>query len=192
MLTTAQPYPARLVPTLVIVTTTIMPVRKTKEPRKPSSRASTSKAEMREAGCYHLKAEQAFDWILESKSYRSRRQIKASQDILQKWLSPDCENQVFWITGKPGSGKTTLVKSIRDHWQLRSLLKAWANAEDPIVVEHFFWIAGNAMQRSFLGFSGSPPWYTFRAHVGERLGQAKGNLRPPLARKKPWPTMELS
>lgn len=58
----------------------------------------------------------------------------------------------FWISGKPGSGKSTFMKFIAKHPRTRELLAAWAGSSDNLAVAaHFFWIAGTPIQKSWQG-----------------------------------------
>ena len=61
------------------------------------------------------------------------------------WLASD-EN-LYWISGKPGSGKSTLTKFVVADAHTKALLKA-----DTAIVAHYFWNAGDEMQRSVKGF----------------------------------------
>ncbi|KAF3769344.1 hypothetical protein M406DRAFT_250225, partial [Cryphonectria parasitica EP155] len=59
---------------------------------------------------------------------------------------------VFWVTGKPGSGKSTLMKFIVDNPRTMKLLKQWAGPSHQIVIaSHYFWYAGTPMQKSHEG-----------------------------------------
>jgi len=75
----------------------------------------------------------------------SRRSISTFED----WLAHG--TGVFWVSGKPGSGKSTLMKFVQNHTQTRKLLKAWAGAEPLIVASHYFWHSGSWMQKSHEG-----------------------------------------
>ncbi|KAL3476303.1 hypothetical protein BJX99DRAFT_258625 [Aspergillus californicus] len=55
---------------------------------------------------------------------------------------------VYWITGHPGSGKSTLMKFIHENGRTRRALAHWAGSKQLVVASHFFWIQGSAMQRS--------------------------------------------
>ncbi|KAK2763569.1 hypothetical protein CKAH01_15961 [Colletotrichum kahawae] len=55
---------------------------------------------------------------------------------------------VFWITGKPGSGKSTMMKLILGHETTKALAKAWAGPKPLILISHFFWSVGNKIQKS--------------------------------------------
>ncbi|KAM6507918.1 hypothetical protein FSOLCH5_013117 [Fusarium solani] len=58
----------------------------------------------------------------------------------------------FWISGKPGSGKSTFIKFISKHPRTKELLAAWAGSPDNLAVAaHFFWIAGTPIQKSWQG-----------------------------------------
>jgi hypothetical protein len=56
-----------------------------------------------------------------------------------KWLASD--DKVFWVSGKPGSGKSTLMKYIYNHDQTKMKLQTWAGDERIITAYFFFWYA---------------------------------------------------
>ncbi|KAM7208211.1 P-loop-containing protein [Naviculisporaceae sp. PSN 640] len=58
---------------------------------------------------------------------------------------------VYWINGKAGSGKSTLMKFIAEHPKLRSHLSAWAGRDRLVVSHHFFWRKGEEEERSLHG-----------------------------------------
>ena len=59
---------------------------------------------------------------------------------------------IFWINGKAGSGKSTLMKSIRDNPRLSYHLKGTAgNWKEVMVADFYFWAAGSVEQRSQTG-----------------------------------------
>ncbi|KAH0035178.1 hypothetical protein KCU78_g2096, partial [Aureobasidium melanogenum] len=51
------------------------------------------------------------------------------------WLT--CDAKLFWIAGKPASGKSTLVNYIAKHPRTRELLKG-ASGQDPLIARFFF------------------------------------------------------
>ncbi|TQN68886.1 Vegetative incompatibility protein HET-E-1 [Colletotrichum shisoi] len=55
---------------------------------------------------------------------------------------------LFWITGKPGSGKSTLMKFLLGHERTMLLAEGWAKPEPLIVASHFFWAVGTEIQKS--------------------------------------------
>ena len=58
---------------------------------------------------------------------------------------------LFWVTGKPGSGKSTLMKYLSNHRSTRTLLQSWAGSDKLIIASHYFWIVGTATQKSQSG-----------------------------------------
>lgn len=69
---------------------------------------------------------------------------------LSDWLLSG--SGTFWISGKPGSGKSTFMKFISRHPQTTELLARWAGSPDKVAVAaHFFWIAGTPIQKSWQG-----------------------------------------
>lgn len=63
------------------------------------------------------------------------------------WLQSD--EQAFWIQGKPGAGKSTLVKFLLQHENTSKALNKWNH--NPLIVSHFFWKPGSKLQRNFIG-----------------------------------------
>ncbi|CAI6088227.1 unnamed protein product [Clonostachys chloroleuca] len=58
---------------------------------------------------------------------------------------------IFWINGKPGSGKSTLMKFIVQDPRTRMLLSDWKTRHSPIYVSFFFHYRGSSLQKSFEG-----------------------------------------
>ncbi|KAM0078407.1 hypothetical protein ACKRZS_009127 [Fusarium odoratissimum] len=63
------------------------------------------------------------------------------------WLTSD--QLIYWISGKPGSGKSTLMKFLLRDPRTLAALEKWH--EDVVIVSHFFWKPGSSMQKSFKG-----------------------------------------
>ncbi|KAL4927034.1 uncharacterized protein BDV17DRAFT_292927 [Aspergillus undulatus] len=65
-----------------------------------------------------------------------------------------CEHSVFFIHGKPGSGKSTLMKYLTDtdNLAVRRSLLAWKGSCRLIRISVFFWSAGESLQKSLEGF----------------------------------------
>ncbi|KAL8893373.1 MAG: hypothetical protein Q9192_005333 [Flavoplaca navasiana] len=67
------------------------------------------------------------------------------------WLEGD-SNDPYWLSGKPGSGKSTLMKYIstefRSYCQSHNTLSAWADA---VTCSFFFWNLGSSLQKSYVG-----------------------------------------
>lgn len=86
-------------------------------------------------------------------SYEQRRRNDLAME-LRCWLKDD-RDSVFWVTGKPGSGKSTFMKFLRDHDGTDELLREWAQDDHLIVADHFFWLPGTQLQNSFEGLGRS-------------------------------------
>ncbi|KAF4466237.1 hypothetical protein FALBO_6906 [Fusarium albosuccineum] len=63
------------------------------------------------------------------------------------WL--ECDQPVYWISGKPGSGKSTLMKFIVSNRRTKASLEKWRPGA--IIGSHFFWKPGSSMQHSLKG-----------------------------------------
>ncbi len=66
-----------------------------------------------------------------------------------EWL--ESGNGIYWITGKPGSGKSTLMKYILHNPRTAENLSSWSASTPVVVASHFFWSAGLPIQRSLEG-----------------------------------------
>ncbi|QYT03178.1 hypothetical protein H0G86_010147 [Trichoderma simmonsii] len=66
------------------------------------------------------------------------------------WLRDDYQ-KVYWITGKPGSGKSTIMKLISQHKDLRDMISWSAGSLRLVVVKHYAWLAGTTLQKSLEG-----------------------------------------
>lgn len=88
-----------------------------------------------------------FEWLFENEPQNQHRFMKAK---FTHWLRAD-SNEVYWITGKPGSGKSTLMKFLYHHRSLPPLLREWANSNILISAGFYFWNSGSALQMSLVG-----------------------------------------
>lgn len=75
--------------------------------------------------------------------------IQDSASPFPKWLRSD--QNIFWISGKAGSGKSTLMKYISSHTFVRSLLGEWAGENRLVVLDSYLWNPGSKMQRTEQG-----------------------------------------
>ncbi|KAE9364398.1 hypothetical protein N431DRAFT_488965 [Stipitochalara longipes BDJ] len=83
-----------------------------------------------------------FEWILQP---RQNDGEVIWSDFVQ-WLREG--DDLFWITGKPGSGKTTLMKFIYENPATEEHLRVWAKDTPLYVSGFFFWWAGTEKQKS--------------------------------------------
>ncbi|KAH6681585.1 hypothetical protein B0J14DRAFT_218079 [Halenospora varia] len=66
------------------------------------------------------------------------------------WLEANSE-EIFWITGKPGSGKSTLFKYTVTHNLSQTLLGRWVADKDLLLATFYSWNAGSDLQKSCEG-----------------------------------------
>ncbi|KAI1123462.1 hypothetical protein F5Y10DRAFT_51486 [Nemania abortiva] len=66
-----------------------------------------------------------------------------------QWLSTSSGS--FWVSGKPGSGKSTLMKFVSRHAECQAALRTWAKDELLITASFYFWNSGTPMQKSLQG-----------------------------------------
>ena len=102
-----------------------------------------------------------FRWILEGCSNDMWDWIVLNLDLstgtsqkdpwsLQEWLAQ--HSGIFRISGKPGSGKSTLMKMLVSHPRCNDLLNRWADQSILLKFKFFAFKAGNKSQRSMQGF----------------------------------------
>ncbi|KAH7083032.1 hypothetical protein BKA63DRAFT_142272 [Paraphoma chrysanthemicola] len=65
-----------------------------------------------------------------------------------QWLGAAESARLYWITGKPGSGKSTLMKYIYDNTETLEALRPWAAGSRVFHAGYFFWNSGTPMQMS--------------------------------------------
>ncbi|KAJ4309879.1 hypothetical protein N0V94_008725 [Neodidymelliopsis sp. IMI 364377] len=87
---------------------------------------------------------QTFEWL-----FRPPSKPAKWADFTQ-WLQQDM-HPLYWITGKPGAGKSTLMRFVYDHDRTKELLKAWRPTQDLLTASFFFWNSGTEMQMSCEG-----------------------------------------
>ncbi|KAK2770568.1 hypothetical protein CKAH01_14691 [Colletotrichum kahawae] len=95
--------------------------------------------------------EHTFGWILESEpapETETAEEAQARQGIIN-WL---CYGDgVFHITGKPGAGKSTLMKYLCQSPKTQDYLSSWAGDKALMTTNFFFWRLGIDVQKSLGG-----------------------------------------
>ena len=67
----------------------------------------------------------------------------------RKWLQSG--NNIYWISGKAGSGKSVLMNYVANEPCTQEMLQSWAGDTRLIIAKYFFWNAGAPMQKSQQG-----------------------------------------
>ncbi|KAF5585587.1 hypothetical protein FPCIR_8300 [Fusarium pseudocircinatum] len=70
-------------------------------------------------------------------------------DDLNTWLQS--ASGLYWLSGKAGSGKSTLMKYLHQHEKTQTLLQTWANGSELISASFFFYALGKPEQKSQSG-----------------------------------------
>ncbi|SCV33490.1 related to small s protein [Fusarium fujikuroi] len=100
--------------------------------------------------------EQAFGDHNENESHENNNEAKAKKEVdeigliwecFSTWLQSD--DKLFWIRGKPGSGKSTLIKFVIENNTTKRLLDS--RHPNTRILSHFFWKIGNEPQNSIRG-----------------------------------------
>ena len=105
-------------------------------------------------------------------------------DSFEEWLSSDGLSP-YWLSGKPGSGKSTLMKYVstkfHDFRQCLEPSSPWSNAHDVIVCSFFFWSLGSSIQKNYLGLLKSL-LYQIARDWEDSIPIMSGQARPPRSR----------
>jgi hypothetical protein len=96
--------------------------------------------------------QRTYKWILElDRDDQVQRSTPSSRfPSFAEWLEGDTEN-IYWITGKPGSGKSTLMKYILTQGATRERLLRWSGATPLVMASFYFWNAGLSLQKTYEG-----------------------------------------
>jgi hypothetical protein len=84
--------------------------------------------------------EKTFPWIFESSASLLGTGRSASNFF--EWMVS--EDSLYWISGKPGSGKSTLMKYICNQDRTRLNLQKWSYGSRLMIARFFFWTASKA------------------------------------------------
>ncbi|KAL6711537.1 hypothetical protein ACN47E_004471 [Coniothyrium glycines] len=89
-------------------------------------------------------AMRTYEWVLQPQDEDQKKWT-----CFVQWLRGS--DSLYWIEGKAGSGKSTLMKFLYQDKRTRSNLMHWSHGHDLVVAGHFFWNSGSSMQMSFEG-----------------------------------------
>ena len=88
--------------------------------------------------------EQTFQWIFQDVLHDPNKWSN-----FPEWLRGD--SSTYWINGKAGSGKSTLMAYIIHEKGLRDNLEMWSHGNEVHVLSFFFWRAGSDLQKTISG-----------------------------------------
>ncbi|KAL6717896.1 hypothetical protein ACLMJK_003981 [Lecanora helva] len=110
-----------------------------------------------------------FDWVFDGSDHALR-----PWDNLNQWL--ESGESTYWINGKAGSGKSTLMSFLCQDKRTSASLEKWSGKGHLIMPKFFFWSAGTAMQRFILGLLRSLIWQISQYISGDHLSQCLGDI----------------
>ncbi|KAI1172834.1 hypothetical protein F4777DRAFT_581506 [Nemania sp. FL0916] len=91
-------------------------------------------------------APNTLNWLFESED-KDGNQL--NWPSFKEWLRED--TSMYWISGKAGSGKSTLMAHIVNDHRTRRELDTWRNGNELVILSFFFWRAGSELQKSITG-----------------------------------------
>jgi hypothetical protein len=87
---------------------------------------------------------QTFEWI-----FKTPRETQKGSDF-DGFLRG--HQGLYWVTGKPGAGKSTLMKFISEDPRTKTALEVWASGKELFLSSFYFWCSGTEIQMSLAGF----------------------------------------
>ena len=115
--------------------------------------------------------ESTFQWIFQDNQSQDQQSHRVRWSNFREWLETD--DQLYWITGKAGSGKSTLMKFLcsptagmalkndaqkmpesdiaRERCQCHPFLKRWAGTSRLVIASFYFWNSGMEIQMTHTG-----------------------------------------
>jgi hypothetical protein len=93
-------------------------------------------------------APDTFEWLFDKPEFLLNEQPGLTISF-SDWLKTG--SGIFYIKGKPGSGKSTLMKFICEQDSKMALLKEWAGDKKLIDSQFFFWRIGSREEKSLGG-----------------------------------------
>ena len=84
---------------------------------------------------------ETFQWVFTAKEGDQRAAFKT-------WLSSQ-DDRTFWIKGKPGSGKSTLMKFLQSEERTLQYLEEWLPG--CVIYRYFIWNSGERLQKNLKG-----------------------------------------
>jgi hypothetical protein len=134
------------------------------KPEEPESLSDASESE-------HSGSIPNADEYEESEKERREAQKKLrarTRELYVDWLREG--HGIFHVSGKPGSGKSTLMRFLASHPKIRHQLDVWAGNKTLSVASFFFWeSSGDPLQKSLQGL--------YRSILFETLSQCPDLIR---------------
>ena len=130
-------------------------------------------------------APRTFRWLFD-KENRTQRPY----DSFSEWLEGN--DTIYWICGKAGSGKSTLMGFIWDHpdSKMDEHLREWSGRRELITARVFFWSQGSRLQKSPAGLLQSLVYQILQQNE-RRANRIMELQNPPQGSKWSWTRARL-
>ncbi|KAK4913699.1 hypothetical protein LTR66_017193, partial [Elasticomyces elasticus] len=131
-----------------------------------------------------------FEWLLKDDETEawSKRHFNKRIASFPQWLESD-GHEVYVIEGKPGSGKSTLMKFF--HQQLVERSSTSDSISKRCVLSHFFWLGGSVMQKPLKGMLLNLAFQLLYVVDARRLEDRALLPRQPKMQHTDWSNKEL-
>ncbi|EMR65090.1 putative nacht and ankyrin domain protein [Eutypa lata UCREL1] len=117
--------------------------------------------------------QETFEWIYKPP------ELDQNWSSFTNWLSH--EQETYWIAGKPGSGKSTLMRFLELDERTNEYLRVWSGDCQLLTAGFYFWNSGTELQMSIYGL--------FRSLIYQILQQCPG-LIPQLCPER-WEVLNM-
>jgi len=127
----------------------------------------------------HRAHKETYQWILQPMLNQRQR-----WDSLTAWLaSSEDLRRIYWIYGKPGCGKSTLMRFLHENINVHDHMLPWAENSTVVQAQCFFWNPGHVLQKSLTGL--------LRSLLIQLFEQAP-NLIPRVVHLRKWKAAQTS
>ena len=90
--------------------------------------------------------QKTFQWVYDPGSFDTST---PRWDSMAEWLQKG--DGIYWINGKAGSGKSTLMNYLCHDERTLGLLRVWSGTKKVLKPKYFFWSAGTTLEKSIEG-----------------------------------------
>ncbi|KAF1953991.1 hypothetical protein CC80DRAFT_135094 [Byssothecium circinans] len=109
------------------------------------------------------------EWVFERKLQKGTK--------LLDWLSSTSGQNLFWLTGASGCGKTTLMKHLFRNEKLFPALEEWSGLSPGILAGFFLWNCGTNVQKTTVGLLRALLYETLQDMIYGPLEQDPGIIQ---------------
>lgn len=109
----------------------------------------------------HQAHAKTLSWIFQDNhTYVAKNEARSDYNLWLRKNTSDTDKSIFHICGKPGAGKSTLVKYLCTQQATMDGLREWAAGKTLVVCRYFAWKPGTAIQNTIKGLE-----RTFLYHI---------------------------